>query len=175
MPWQVPLQKARTRARLNLTVLVRISNRFSPHLGRGKKGSRGGGDGTRWTLVSIVPLRLFSIQFPRERTFRSILPNREAPLFAARVNFRGERMDKFLFLSVFFSSLREKRVKMIGYPARRRGNGRSALTLAFKVKRSCRYSKSLYCKIEISFNIYEFVSFGLFLGLCSCFCVLIYL
>lgn len=141
MPWQVPLQKARTRARLNLTVLVRISNRFSPHLGRGKKGSRGGGvDGTRWTLVSIVPLRLFSIQFPRERTFRSILPNREAPLFAARVNFRGERMDKFLFLSVFFSSRREKRVEMIGYPARRRGNGRSALTLAFKVKRSCRYS-----------------------------------
>lgn len=142
MPWQVPLQKARTRARLNLTVLVRISNRFSPHLERGKKGSRGGGDGTRWTLVSIVPLRLFSIQFPRERTFRSILPNRDssAPLFAARVNFRGERMDKFLFLSVFFSSRREKRVEMIGYPARRRGNGRSALTLAFKVKRSCRYS-----------------------------------
>lgn len=68
------------------------------------------------------------------------LTNREAPLFAARVNFRGERMDKFLFLSVFFSSLREKRVKMIGYPARRRGNGRSALTLAFKVKGSCRYS-----------------------------------
>lgn len=78
--------------------------------------------------------------FRERELFVRFSPNREAPLFAARVNFRGERIDKFLFLSVFFSSRREKRVEMIGYPARRRGNGRSALTLAFKVKRSCRYS-----------------------------------
>lgn len=43
----------------------------------------------------------------------------------------------------------------------RRGNGRLALTLTFKVKRSCRYniceSDVVYCKIEIFFNVCIYV------------------
>lgn len=68
------------RTRLNLTVPVRISNRFSPHLG--KKGRRR--DGPR----SIVPLRLFPIQFPRERTSPSIARFNRLLLPRARISWR---------------------------------------------------------------------------------------
>lgn len=85
------------RTRLNLTVPVRISNRFSPHLG-GEEGIEGRRrDGPR----SIVPLRLFPIQFPRERTSPSISPNREIqpPPFAARANLVAREWINFFFSS----------------------------------------------------------------------------
>ena len=50
---------------------------------------------------SIVPLRLFPIQFPRERTSPSISPNREIqpPPFAARANLVAREWINFFFFS----------------------------------------------------------------------------
>lgn len=100
MPWQVPLQKARTRARLNLTVLVRISNRFSPHLGRKKGSGGGGGGGGEWNAMDLRVHRPFAavrnpISARENFSFELTAIHREAPPFAARVNFVAREWINF--------------------------------------------------------------------------------
>lgn len=80
------------RTRLNLTVPVRISNRFSPHL-------RGEGEETRWTAVhrpfAAVPNPISA----RENFSFDLAESRDSTASFCRAReSRGERMDKFLFL-----------------------------------------------------------------------------